>query len=86
MLLEAELLAQNAFIEIVARIKQHVDRYAVVHADVDAANRSHLVMIGDGGDRSLIGIHHFDRDFRAIRQQCAAPPSRPERADGRECE
>src|SRR5580693_6531276 len=50
-----ELFAQDALVEAVAGIEQHVHVDAVIHADLDGAHRSHLVMVGDGGDRALFG-------------------------------
>src|SRR6185312_17546374 len=61
---DAELLAQDAVVEIVSGIEQEIDRDAVVHRHVDAADRAHLVVIGDGGDRTLLRLEHFDRDRR----------------------
>src|SRR5262249_51921275 len=80
-LLETELLAQDAFVEVVARIEQHVDRNSVIHGDIDAADRPHLIMVGNGGNRTLLGVHDLDRDLRLIRQQRPAPASWAERAD-----
>ena len=57
---------------------------AVVHADLDRADRAHLVVVGDGGDRPLVGFEHLDGHARAVGQQRAAPAPRPERADRRE--
>jgi len=48
-----ELLAQDPFVEIVTRVEQHVERDAVVHADVDAAYRTHFIVVGDRGDCRL---------------------------------
>ncbi len=82
---ETELLAQDALVEIVTRIEQHVDRNSVVHGDIDAAHRAHLVMVGNSCDRTLIGVRDLDRDFRLVRQKRAAPSSRAERADRCQC-
>src|ERR1700688_5172748 len=73
----SELLAQNALVEAVARIEQHVHGDAVIHADLDGADRAHLVVVGDGGDRALFGFEHLDGDLGAVRQQRAAPAPRP---------
>src|SRR3989440_12962461 len=40
-LVGAELLAQDTFVEAVARIEQHAERDAVIHADLDLAHRTH---------------------------------------------
>ena len=45
---------------------------------------AHLVVVGDGGDRALVGFQHLDRDLGVVRQQRAAPAPRPERADRRQ--
>src|SRR5262245_32820470 len=44
---ETELLAQNAFIEIVTRVEQHIERDTVVHGNVHAVHGADLIMIGD---------------------------------------
>src|SRR6185437_1030410 len=84
LMLEAELFAQDAFVEIMTGVEQHVERYRMIHADIDAAHRTHLVVVGDGRHRALFGLHHLDGDDRLVRQQRATPAPRPERADRRE--
>src|SRR5690348_9061400 len=46
--LVAELFAEDALVETVARIEQHLHRHGMIHADVDVADRAHLGVIGDG--------------------------------------
>src|SRR6266566_3635124 len=75
----AELLAQNALVEAVPRIEQHLHGDAVIHLDVDRADRAHLVVVGDRGDRTLLRLEHVDAHARAVGQQRAAPAPRPER-------
>src|SRR5580700_8740450 len=77
----SELFAQDALVETVAGIEQHVHVDAVIHADLDGADRTHLVVVGDGGNGALFGFEHLDGDLGAVRQQRAAPAARPERAD-----
>src|ERR1700729_3037744 len=77
----AELFAQDALVEAVAGIEQHVHGNAVIHADLDGAHRAHLVVVGDGGDRALVGFEHLDGDLGAVGQQRAAPAPRSEWAD-----
>src|ERR1700731_1623449 len=62
----SELLAQNALVEAVAGIEQHGHIDAVIHADLDGPHRAHLVVVGDGGDRALVGFEHLDGDLRAV--------------------
>ena len=76
-----ELLAQDAFVEAVTGIEQHVHGGRVIHADLDRADGSHLVVIGDGGDRPLVAFEHVDPHAGAVGQERAAPAPRPERAD-----
>jgi hypothetical protein len=78
----AELLAENALVEAVPGIEQHVHGYAVIHADFDGADGAHLVVVRDSGDGALLGLEHIDGDPRAIRQQGTAPAPRPEWTDG----
>src|ERR1700731_4924360 len=72
----SELFAQDTLVEAVAGIEQHVHIDAVIHADLDGAHRAHLVGVGNGGDRALVGFEHLDGNFGAVRQQRAAPASR----------
>ena len=58
--LVAELLAQDALVQAVAGIEQHLHRDRMVHADVDVAHRAHLGVIGDRRDRPPLGIEHAD--------------------------
>ena len=51
----AELLAQNALIQAVAGIEQHLHGDAVIHLDADRADRPHFVVVGDGGNRAFSG-------------------------------
>src|SRR5262249_14246269 len=81
----SELFAQDAFIEVVSRIEQHVHAGLEVHGDVDAVHMANFVVIGDGGHRTLARFQHFDRNPRLVRQQRAAPAPRPEWADRCEC-
>ena len=83
---KSELLAQNAFVEAVAGIEQQIDRNVMVHLDIDAAHRTHLIGIGDRGHRPFVGILRLDGDLGLVGQQRAAPAPRPERADRRERE
>src|SRR5215213_9805515 len=57
-------------------VEQHRDGDRVVHADLDLAHVTDLVMIGDRGGRALVGLEHLDLDSRGIRQQRAAPAAR----------
>src|SRR5450759_4031658 len=61
--LKSKLLAQNTFVEIMAGIEQYIERDALVHADIDAAHRAHLVVIGDRGHWPLVGVLHLDGDL-----------------------
>src|SRR5579862_1133101 len=81
-----ELLAQDALVEAVTGIEQHVHGDAVVHADFDRADGAHLVVVCNGGNRAFFGLEHINGDARAIGQQSAAPAPRPEWTDGGERE
>src|SRR6478672_12341791 len=76
-----KLLAQNALVQVMPGIKQHVHRHIAVHADIDATHATNFVVIGDGGNRALAGFEHFDRHPRLIGQQCTAPTARTEWTD-----
>src|SRR5262245_11680120 len=80
-----ELLAQDTLVEAMTGIEQHLHRDRMVHADVDLAHRAHLGVVGDGGHWSTLGIEHLDSDPGTVGQQRAAPPTRSERADWRQC-
>jgi hypothetical protein len=77
----SELFAQDPFVEAVMRIEQEMHIDVVIHADLDGTHRAHLIMIGNGGDRTFGGFEHFDGYLRAIRQQRATPSPWPERTD-----
>ena len=59
-----ELLADDALVEAVAWVEQHVHRGGVIHANIDRAHRTYLVVIGDGGYRALSRIEHLDGNAR----------------------
>src|SRR5262249_2024952 len=76
-----ELLAQDTFVQAVARIEQHLDGDALVHADVDSAHRAYLVVIGYGGDGTFVWFEHFDGHAGSLRQQCTVPAARAKGTD-----
>ena len=61
-----ELLADDALIQAVAGIKQHVHSDGVIHVDVHRAHRAHLVVIGDRRDGAFSRLEHFDADAGAV--------------------
>ena len=80
----AELLGEDSLVEAVVGIEQHVHVDRMIHADLDGADGAHLVMVGDGSNRALVGFEHLDRDPRGVGKQRAVPAPRPERTDRRE--
>jgi len=66
--LDTELFAQDTFVEIVSGIEQHVERNGAIHTNSDFVHRSHFVAVGDGSDRALVAIEHFERDLGLVGQ------------------
>ena len=66
--LHPELLAQDAFVQGVAGVEQHVHGDAAFQPRLHRAHETHLVVIGDGGDRALFGFEHLDGDLGAVGQ------------------
>ena len=56
--LVAELLAQDALVQAVAGVEQHLHRDRVVHANFHIADRADFGVVGDGRDRPPLGIEH----------------------------
>ena len=62
-----ELLAQDALVQAVAGIEQHLHRDRCGPSGCRPRGRAHLVVVGDGGDRALLGFEHLDPHARACR-------------------
>ncbi len=46
---------------------------AWVHGDFDLHDVAEFEMVGDGGDRTFLGLQHIQRDLRRVGQKRAAP-------------
>ena len=65
--LVAELLAQDSLVERMARVVQKDERRRAVHRDFDPGHAADFVMVGRGGDRSLVRLEDFDDDLQRRR-------------------
>jgi hypothetical protein len=54
--LHSELLAEDPFVERMAGIEQHVHGDGAFEPRLDRRHEAYLVVVGDGGDRALLGF------------------------------
>ena len=73
-----ELLAQDPLVQAVSGVEQQARRNAVIHLNFDRAHSTHLVVIGDRRDRTLLGLDHFDPDVGAVGKERPVPAPRTE--------
>src|SRR6516162_4360387 len=73
----SELLAHDPLLQTMPWIEQHLHADAVVHGNVDGGNRTHLVVVGNRGDRTFFRLQYLHANLRAVRQKGAVPASGP---------
>src|SRR5690606_6770339 len=76
-----ELLAEDALFEVVLGIEQHGDRALARLADRHLDHVAHLVGVGGGADRALVGIEHAEAHLGIGPEQGPAPAAGAEGRD-----
>ena len=78
---QCELLHRDALVERVLGVEQQGQRALAVEPDLDPGDVAHLDLVGDRGDRPVLGFEDAEADRSVVGQDRARPAARPERAD-----